>query len=87
MLASLALSDTPLTYRPAKGSAVPLTLTYSQCEAYQPKEFHYANLGPKWNYTGIVSKVGYREKSTFIDTLTTPYGVSRFATGADAHSH
>ena len=53
MLASLALDDTPLYYRPAKGPAVPLTFTYSQREAYQPANFTYANVGQKWNYTGI----------------------------------
>jgi RHS repeat-associated protein len=53
LLASLALSDTPLAYRPAKGPAVPLSFTYSQREAYQPEAFHYSNLGPQWNYTGI----------------------------------
>jgi RHS repeat-associated protein len=53
MLASLALDDTPLNYRPSKGPEVPLTFTYSQREAYQPANFTYANAGPKWNYTGI----------------------------------
>ncbi|MCL2658842.1 MAG: pilus assembly protein [Betaproteobacteria bacterium] len=53
LLAGLALSDTPLVYRPAKGPAVPLTIAYSQREAYQPERFHYSNLGPKWTYAGI----------------------------------
>ena len=53
LLVSLALSDTPLTYRPAKGEGVPLSFHYSQRESYQPKEFHYANLGPKWTYAGL----------------------------------
>jgi len=53
MLVSLALKDTPLSYRPAKGPAVPLSFTYSQKEAYQPATFTYSNVGPKWNYTGI----------------------------------
>jgi RHS repeat-associated protein len=53
MVVSLALTDTPLAYRPAKGPAVPLTMTYSQRETYQPAVFGYSNLGPKWTYTGI----------------------------------
>jgi RHS repeat-associated protein len=53
MLASLALDDTPLSYRPSRGPGVPLTFTYSQREAYQPANFSYANVGHKWNYTGI----------------------------------
>jgi RHS repeat-associated protein len=52
-LVSLALSDKPLNYRPAKGPAVPLSFYYSQREAYQPSTFHYANLGPKWTYSGL----------------------------------
>ncbi|MDR2851857.1 MAG: RHS repeat protein, partial [Burkholderiaceae bacterium] len=50
---SLALSDQPLAYTPAKGPAVPLGFYYSQREAYQPQNFHYANLGPKWTYGGL----------------------------------
>jgi len=52
LLVSLAISDKPLSYRPAKGPAVPLSFYYSQREAYQPKTFHYANLGFKWTYSG-----------------------------------
>ena len=53
LLVSLALMDTPLSYRPSKGPAVPLTFSYSQREAYQPTPFTFTNVGPKWNYTGI----------------------------------
>jgi RHS repeat-associated protein len=53
LLASLALSDRPLAYRPGKGPAVPLSFYYSQREANQPTVFHYANLGPKWTYSGL----------------------------------
>ena len=50
---SLAISDKPLSYQPAKGPAVPLSFYYSQREAYQPQSFHYTNLGPKWTYEGL----------------------------------
>ncbi|MDR2881050.1 MAG: hypothetical protein LBV29_04040 [Azoarcus sp.] len=50
---SLALSDRPLLYRPAKGPQVPLSFYYSQREMHQPETFHYANLGPKWTYSGL----------------------------------
>ncbi|MDR0634595.1 MAG: hypothetical protein LBF91_06405, partial [Azoarcus sp.] len=53
LLVSLAISDRPLEYRPGKGPAVPLSFYYSQREAYQPEAFHYANLGPKWTYSGL----------------------------------
>jgi YD repeat-containing protein len=53
MLVSLALSDTPIVYAPARGPSVPLTLTYSQREAYQPATFHYFNFGPNWTYAGL----------------------------------
>ena len=53
LLVSLAISDRPLDYRPAKGPAVPLSFYYSQREAYQPESFHYSNLGPKWTYSGL----------------------------------
>jgi RHS repeat-associated protein len=53
VLAGLALSDTPLAYHPGKGPKVPLTIAYSQREAYQPEVFHYSHLGPNWAYTGI----------------------------------
>jgi RHS repeat-associated protein len=53
LLVSLALSDTPLAYRPAKGPAVPLTFTYSQRESYQPVQFHYGNLGHRWTLSAI----------------------------------
>ena len=50
---SLALSDTPLAYAPSRGPAVPLTLTYSQREAYQPAAFTYFNVGPKWTLASL----------------------------------
>ena len=30
-----------------------MSFYYSQREAYQPETFHYANLGPKWTYSGL----------------------------------
>ncbi|MDR2261034.1 MAG: hypothetical protein LBE06_08965, partial [Azoarcus sp.] len=52
MLVSLSLKDTPIVYRPAKGPAVPLSVNYSQREAYQPATFTYTNLGPNWTFRG-----------------------------------
>ncbi|GHT96232.1 hypothetical protein AGMMS49545_20690 [Betaproteobacteria bacterium] len=53
MIGSLALADTPLAYRPARGPEVPLTFTYSHRESRQPGTFHYSHVGPKWSYTGV----------------------------------
>jgi RHS repeat-associated protein len=73
LLAGLTLSDTPLAYRPAKGPSVPLTFVYSHREAYQPEEFHYSNLGPKWTYTGIAYIVDAPQKPG--------YNVQRYMAG------
>jgi RHS repeat-associated protein len=48
---SLNLTDSPVGYRPTKGPAVPLTLTYNQREATQPANFTYFNFGQKWNFS------------------------------------
>lgn len=53
MLVSLNLVDTPVSYRPPKGPAIGLTLTYNQREANQPANFTYANLGPKWTFNWL----------------------------------
>jgi len=50
---SLSLFDTPIAYAPSKGPAVPLTLNYSQREAYQPAAFTYFNVGPKWTLKSL----------------------------------
>ncbi|HVK55983.1 MAG TPA: cysteine peptidase family C39 domain-containing protein, partial [Burkholderiales bacterium] len=48
MTVSLNLSDTPVGYRPPKGPAAFVTLTYNQREASQPANFSFFNVGPKW---------------------------------------
>ncbi|GHU10333.1 hypothetical protein AGMMS50225_13530 [Betaproteobacteria bacterium] len=53
MLVGLSIKDTPLSYRPPRGPAVPLGIRYSQLEAYQPAIFTYSNLGPNWTFEGI----------------------------------
>lgn len=53
MLVSLNIKDTPLSYTPPKGPAVPITLTYSQREAYQPANPPFFNLGSKWNFSWL----------------------------------
>lgn len=56
MLVSLNIHDTPIGYRPPKGPAVHIIITYSQREAYQPANFTFFNLGRKWtlNWLGYV---------------------------------
>ncbi|MEZ0191977.1 RHS repeat-associated core domain-containing protein [Ralstonia solanacearum] len=53
MLVSLNLVDTPVSYRPPKGPAIGLTLTYNQREANQPANFTYSNFGPKWTFNWL----------------------------------
>lgn len=48
MLASLSISDTPIVYSPPIGHPVAFSVTYNQKEAYQPTNWPYFNLGPKW---------------------------------------
>lgn len=48
---SLMFQDTPLTYTPPRGPALPFTLTYAQRQVNQPQAFSYSNLGPKWTFS------------------------------------
>jgi RHS repeat-associated protein len=48
MVVSLHISDTPVGYAPPKGPNVKVTLNYNQREAYQPANFIYFNVSPKW---------------------------------------
>lgn len=48
MLVSLTLNDTPVGYLPAKGPSALIRLTYNQREAYQPANFSFFNVSPKW---------------------------------------
>ncbi|MDR2031586.1 MAG: pilus assembly protein [Azoarcus sp.] len=82
-IASLALTDTPLAYRPAQGPAVPLTLTYSQREGHQPAVFAHGNLGPKWTYTGLTYLVDDPEEPGGRLQRYLPGGGTRFFGKAD----
>jgi hypothetical protein len=42
------LHDTPAGYRPPRGPAVPMTLSYHHRNVTQPQSFTSANVGPKW---------------------------------------
>lgn len=53
MLVSLNIKDTPVGYKPPVGPPVRATLTYSQREAYQPSNFNFFNLGPKWLFNWL----------------------------------
>ena len=53
MLASLRITDTPVSYAPPYGFPVPFTVTYCQREASQPSVFNYTNFGPQWNCNWI----------------------------------
>lgn len=48
MAVSLNIVDTPVGYSPPVGFPVHFTVRYSQREAFQPANFTYSNLGPKW---------------------------------------
>src|SRR5882672_10581209 len=48
MPASLRLVDTPLSYQPPIGPAVPFRLVYNQRDGSQPQAYSSGNLGPKW---------------------------------------
>jgi len=46
--ASLVLVDTPVGYVPARGPAMPFTLTYDYRQLAQPQVFTFTHLGPRW---------------------------------------
>jgi RHS repeat-associated protein len=53
MMANLNLTDEPVGYAPPVGPAVRFTVTYNHREAFQPANFNYSNLGPKWTCNWI----------------------------------
>ena len=53
MLVSLNLADTPVGYQPPVGPAVAFSAIYNQREAYQPANFNYSSLGPKWTFNWL----------------------------------
>src|SRR5438067_2361632 len=56
MPASLRLVDTPLSYRPPIGPAVPFRLVYNQRDTSQQQDYTNGNVGPKWT-TDLLSWV------------------------------
>jgi YD repeat-containing protein len=50
MLVSLNINDEPVGYNPPVGPAVKFIVRYNQRDAFQPANFHYSNLGPKWTF-------------------------------------
>jgi RHS repeat-associated protein len=70
MTVSLAISDTPMSYKPPLGSAIGFTAFYAQREANQaPSQFW--SLGPKWtcNWYSTITDYGYYAP----DGLSAPY--------------
>jgi YD repeat-containing protein len=50
MVVSLALKDAPMGYRPQRGPAVQIRLTYNQREAGQQAVMPFGNVSPKWTH-------------------------------------
>lgn len=50
LLASLNIVDTPVGYSPPHGPDMYFTVRYNHREAFQPANFNYSNLGPKWTF-------------------------------------
>lgn len=50
MLVNLHIVDTPVSYSQAIGPAVAFQLSYNQRDAFQPQNFNYGNVGPKWTH-------------------------------------
>lgn len=49
-IAGLKIDDNPIGYTPPKGPGVTFDLTYNQRDAYQPANFTFSNVGPKWSH-------------------------------------
>lgn len=50
MLVSLNINDEPVGYSPPVGAAMRFMVRYNQRDAFQPSNFLYSNLGPKWTF-------------------------------------
>lgn len=50
LLVSLAVTDVPVFYRPARGPSFDFKITFSQREANQPQTLDFSNLSPKWRH-------------------------------------
>ena len=49
-LGALTISDTPVSYAPARGPSLSFRVTYNQRDVFQPQVFTYSNVGPKWTF-------------------------------------
>jgi RHS repeat-associated protein len=58
MSASLTLTDTPLSYTPPRGPAIPFTITYNQLDPTQSAAFTSSNLGPGWTFNWLTYITG-----------------------------
>lgn len=47
---SLHIFDRPLYHKPPKGPAILFDVDYHQKDTYQPANFSYSSLGPKWTF-------------------------------------
>ncbi|MCW3110498.1 MAG: putative rhs-related transrane protein, partial [Segetibacter sp.] len=47
---SLHIFDQPIYYTPPNGPAVIWNIDYHQRDSYQPANFSYSNMGPKWTF-------------------------------------
>ncbi|MBE7172480.1 MAG: RHS repeat protein [Williamsia sp.] len=50
---SLHVFDRPVSYVPALGPAMVFDVDYHQKDTYQPANFSYSNLGPKWTFNYV----------------------------------
>ncbi len=50
---SLHIFDRPVYYTPPKGPAVTWDVDYHQRDSYQPANFSYSNMGPKWTFNWL----------------------------------
>lgn len=50
LTAGLNIYDGPVGYAPPVGPAVTFRVDYNQRDSYQPSNFSYSNLGPKWTF-------------------------------------
>lgn len=50
---SLHIFDRPVYYTPPKGPAMDFMVDYHHKDSYQPSNFAYSNLGPKWTFNWL----------------------------------
>ncbi len=64
LLASLHISDTPISYAPQRGPRVDFEVVYNQREANQPQVFDFGNFGPKWTHSWLSYVTDYSSPAT-----------------------